>query len=181
VCIETGFINQVAERYLCPSFSAIFFLREIFIDNRQEILYNIPTVCKTKLYKGTPMEKKLLMAKVTPELHKRVKIRAAELGLTVTKYLTDLIENDSPPGEEYVYPTGYRVGDPIKVVKTTGRKYCRHINLDMGQTGTVLEPPNPHTWPADAVQVRILGGEGALDADAIDYAYPQLAEERRGK
>lgn len=29
---------------------------------------------------------------VTPELHKRVKIRATELGTTITRYVTDAVE-----------------------------------------------------------------------------------------
>lgn len=30
---------------------------------------------------------------VTPDLHKRVKIRATELGTTITRYVTDAVEN----------------------------------------------------------------------------------------
>lgn len=75
------------------------------------------------------------------------------------------MENDLTKG---IYPTGFRVGDRVRIVKGP-RKYNKGIPLQVGDTGTVREPPNIEGWPQDAVQVHVDGeGEGALDSCILE-------------
>lgn len=63
---------------------------------------------------------------------------------------------------KYTYPCGLSVGDKVELIPGP-RKYNTHIQLSVGDTGRVLDPPN-EGFPDDAVQVQIGTGIGALDA-----------------
>lgn len=81
----------------------------------------------------------------------------------------------SNSASEFVYPSGFRIGDRVKL-KHAPRIYNRDQGLRAGQTGRVMEPPNPDTWPADAVQITIDGGQGAIDAECLEKVYVTTSE-----
>lgn len=79
---------------------------------------------------------------------------------------------DNPPASAAFvgYKSGFSVGDRVRLAPGKGvGKYNRRIIEGLRSViGIVVEPPNPKTWPDDAVQVRCGGSEGAVDADVIE-------------
>ncbi len=65
------------------------------------------------------------------------------------------------------YPSGFRVGDRVRL-KHAPQKYNRDQGLCRGECGSVIEPPNPDTWPEDAVQIQVGRGQGGVEADCLE-------------
>jgi len=78
-------------------------------------------------------------------------------------------QTDLPRSERYTYPSGFTVGDRIRV-KPAARKYNPHIVISPSAIGTVVLPVVAPgcVWPGDAVRVRIDGRQGAIDAHLLE-------------
>jgi hypothetical protein len=73
------------------------------------------------------------------------------------------------PQWAFTYPSGFVVGDRIRV-KPAARKRNAQIVINPTATGVVVMPEVAPggVWPSDAVQVRIDGGQGMIDAHLLE-------------
>jgi len=67
----------------------------------------------------------------------------------------------------FKYSSGWAEGDRFIIVSNENRTYNTHIYIDVGETGTVMDPFKKD-FPEDAVQVELdSGGMGALDVHML--------------
>lgn len=73
----------------------------------------------------------------------------------------------------YRYPSGFEVGDRVRVVAGE-RKYNRGVIIPVGTQATVIDHPNPDNAPEDVVEVRLDGGaSGSLGAHILEKLTPE--------